>query len=105
MGGAGGCLEADALPSTNSVLKSEEVDGSLRHCRRTGGDSDGYSSTPSTLPSPAVVSWQSASPLYTRTRFRFFFEIPHHCHDVMQESQSLTSGTGQPTFIRPVSFK
>lgn len=54
MGGAGGCLEADALPSAISVLKSEEVDGSLGHCGRTGGDSDGYSSfTPSTFPSPA----------------------------------------------------
>lgn len=54
MGGAGGCLEADALPSAISVLKSEEVDGSLGHCGRTGGDSDVYSSfTPSTFPSPA----------------------------------------------------
>nr|KIR82942.1 hypothetical protein I308_06773 [Cryptococcus tetragattii IND107] len=28
--------------------------------------------------------------------------ISRHCHDVMQESQSLTSGTGQPTFIKPI---
>ncbi|WVO24592.1 uncharacterized protein IAS62_005960 [Cryptococcus decagattii] len=48
--------------TSRSVLKSEEVDGSLRHCRRTGGDSDGYSSAPSTLPSPAVPTFIRPSP-------------------------------------------
>ncbi|KJE00591.1 hypothetical protein I311_05786 [Cryptococcus gattii NT-10] len=67
MSGGGGCSEADALPSTISVLKAEEWMG------RRG-----------------IVEGQEE-----------IAKIPHHCHDVMQESQSLTSGTDQPTFIRP----